>query len=289
MRKLRSPLLVACVFALVATSPGFAADQPVKGKRMAVKAPPKPTAPVYPWTGFYAGGNAGFGWAADPTVSFSPIASALDLAGALIGAGAPVAFGLSGALGGVQVGYNWQVDRQWLVGLETDFDGADIKGSGTAVAYSSPIPTAPFTSAADERVEWFGTVRARLGYLPADNLLAYGTGGLAYGRVAQSVSYSNGFNNEFGEFNGLCLPFSTCYAGADAPIALGWTAGGGFEYALSDHWMAKAEYLYVNLGSNAFQETVLVPGVPGDGLSRIAVQYSDLAFQVVRLGLNYRF
>jgi outer membrane immunogenic protein len=91
----------------------------------------------------------------------------------------PATFGIGGGFGGFQAGYNWQSNR-WLAGVEADFDWAAIKGNGTS---NFTLEVFPANYQATENIKWFGTVRARLGWLPTDNLLLYGTGGLAYGRV----------------------------------------------------------------------------------------------------------
>jgi hypothetical protein len=134
---------------------------------MAVKAPP-PT-PSYSWTGFYVGANVGGGWGDQNTIVApnDPIASAFI--NAIPGAGgsfnsAP-SFNPSGVLGGLQLGYNWRLNRNWLTGLETDFNWANVRGSNTTV-------TGGLFSNAElfgERIDWFGTLRGRLGYLPSWN------------------------------------------------------------------------------------------------------------------------
>src|SRR5262245_21964830 len=105
----------AAVSAIALTQIASAADLPRK-------APAPPPPPVYSWTGFYVGGNAGYGWK-DTTVTFSPndaLANAVTCGG---GACAPpTPFNINGALGGLQAGYNWQINQNWLLGFETDFN-----------------------------------------------------------------------------------------------------------------------------------------------------------------------
>jgi outer membrane immunogenic protein len=145
----------------------------------------------------------------------------------------------------VQLGYNWQFNNNWLVGIETDFNWSGMKGAGS----SSPNLLAPFiTATADEQIKWFGTVRARLGYLPMDNLLAYVTGGFAYGRVEHTASYINNSAIPFGNVAGssfVCNTGATCFTGSSSSMATGWTAGTGFEYALWKNLTLKAEYIYM--------------------------------------------
>jgi len=269
---------------------------PVLAADMAVKAPPPPSvaAPASNWTGFYIGGNAGYGWSADPSVSFSPNQTTSSVANLtlLVGTPAPVSFPVSGAAGGLQLGYNWQVVPKWLIGFETDFDLSDVKGNGMS-AIPAPFSLAhqPLGQTANERLDWFGTVRARLGYLLTNSVLLYGTGGFAYGRVAENISFSNPSAPGGSAGDGTCSAASTCYAGASGHIAEGWTAGAGVEYALTSQWTIKAEYLYVDLGGNSFNENVLAPGLipPFASTSSFAAHYGDLTFQVARGGFNYRF
>jgi outer membrane immunogenic protein len=276
--------IVIAVTALIGT-PAFAAD-------MAVKAPPPPPAPIYSWTGFYIGGNAGYGWGGNQTVSFTsnggPVSILSNDLASFIGPGLPVSFSVSGAVGGFQLGYNWQVSQTWLLGLETDFDFSGLKGSGVSTNFNTPSLFAG-VSTASERLDWFGTVRGRLGYLPTNNLLVYGTGGFAYGRVAQSVTYGSLSTITFNDITGKCPALTpVCFAGTSDRIASGWTAGAGLEYAFLNNWTIKIEYLYVNLGSNTFNETVLFTGV-SSATSSIAAHYSDFGFNVVRGGVNYKF
>lgn len=197
-----------------------------------------------------------------------------------------------GALGGFQIGYDWQFNQAWLAGGEADFDLSSISGNGTSNFFSPPVGGLGNTlqQATDERVKWFGTVRARIGYLVSNSLLIYGTGGFAYGRATESARYFN--PGPFGGFIGglgSCPAGSLCYAGSSARVSTGWTAGGGFELPVMNHWTVKAEYLYVSLGGNNFTESNLPSvSVPAPTAS-ITAHFSDTNFHVVRGGLNYRF
>jgi outer membrane immunogenic protein len=271
------------VAALAFSGSAFAAD-------MAVKAPPAPPPPAYNWTGAYIGANIGGGWS-DRNVSYSPND---PLAAALFGGagGAPPAASLkeSGVLGGLQLGYNWRFNRNWLVGLETDFDWSGVKGSG----FSGGVLTGgavPFTNTVSERVDWFGTARARLGYLPTNNLLTYITGGFAYGRIQTTGNYASG-GTIFGNippFGFLCAGGgATCFSGSSGSMDIGWTVGAGFEYALWQNVTFKAEYLYVSLNNKSITETALNPN--GNALlSSFNANFNNMAFSVARAGFNYHF
>lgn len=259
-----------------------AADGPVKAPMIK---------PAHNWTGFYIGGNVGGGWGSRD-VDFAandPATSTLLFAPGVLNGKPPLSsFKTSGVLGGLQLGYNWQFNRDWLVGLETDFNWSDMKGSGTTSAVLGGTPnTVPF----EERVKWFGTVRARLGYLPMNNLLTYVTGGFAYGRVEHSGNYTGAagaIGIGAGGFTASCAARANCFAGSSSSIASGWTVGGGLEYTVWKNVTVKAEYLYVSLASNSVTETALV-FTPGTSPASINANFSRTNFNVARLGLNYRF
>ncbi|MFK0164177.1 outer membrane protein [Rhizobium sp. NPDC090279] len=218
--------------AVVAASVGYAADLSVSTPPQA----PVETAPVFSWTGFYVGVNAGYGFGGNDEVGFHSRGDYLGRFGKLEG---------SGFLGGAQVGYNYQFDPNWVVGLEADFQGADISDSFTNGIAS-----------ASSKIDWYGTVRPRIGYA-YDNTLFYGTGGFAYGHV----KYEGGFG---------AAGFD------DDKTKAGWTVGAGIEHAFSDHVTAKLEYQYVDFGSST---------VGGDTLNSKA----SLDFHAIRVGLNYKF
>jgi outer membrane immunogenic protein len=264
-------------------APTFAAD-------MAVKAPT--TVSVYNWTGFYLGVNVG-GGGSNRNFDFTandPASASLFADGPpffLGGAPRPVSFKSFGALGGAQAGYNWQFDRNWLAGVETDFQGASIKGVGSAngvvAGNAALVPV-------DEKIEWFGTVRGRLGYLPTDTLLAYVTGGFAYGRVTHSGSYTQSagaLGIGLGGFGVSCALMVTCFAGSSSTVATGWTAGAGLEFAVFRNVTIKAEYLHVDLGNVKLTETALLHG-PAFAASTFNANFHT-NFNVARLGMNYRF
>jgi outer membrane immunogenic protein len=245
------------------------------------KAPP--LAPAYNWTGFYAGVNAGYAWE-DPTVNYTPNNAVISGGGNVRPVGS---WDNSGALGGFQIGYNWQFGPQWVAGVEADINASDIKGSNTSAGMLGFAP-AQFTTG--QKVDWFGTVRGRLGFLPTDRLLVYATGGLAYGEVKENTSITTigvGTNVTNGAFGVSCVANQTCFAGSASGIRTGWTAGVGVEYAIWQNLTAKAEYLYVDLGGNSIVGTAF----NGNGLTPASytASVSSLHFNVVRAGLNYRF
>jgi outer membrane immunogenic protein len=214
MRKL---LLSAAATMLIA-GPASAAD-------LAVKAPP-PGGPAYiasPWDGLYVGGNVGYG-----ETSFEATATGFGTLASVHG---------NGVVGGFQAGYNKQYGT-FVLGLETDFDLTSIKNT---------------TAGVDTKLPWFGTTRTRLGFLVNPTLLFYGTGGVAYGRVEESVP------------------------GASVKVpGVGWAAGAGIQYALTPQWSIGAEYLHVELDG---------PSANVGGISIDTKAKTDLG----RATLNYKF
>jgi outer membrane immunogenic protein len=278
-------LLLRSLVLFVLVSSAQAADMPMKA----------PLTPALSWTGFYFGANVGGGWG-NQSVGYAPNDSnSAELFTAANGGGPPAtSFLSSGALAGVQAGYNWQTQRNWLIGVEADIDWSGIKGSGSSSYLVFPTSLAlPAASPINEQTLWFGTVRGRLGYLPTQNLLGYFTGGFAYGQIKHTGSYINESGTAFGVGLGAeCNADATCFAGSSTSTAVGWTVGGGLEYAVSQRLSIKAEYLYVSLGSTSLTETALVPaiGAPaGTPLSSINANFDHTNFNVVRIGSNFRF
>jgi outer membrane immunogenic protein len=123
-----------------------------------------PPAPVYSWTGIYWGGNVGYSWGhSKHDATFLGVGSISN------------SEKVDGVIGGVQTGYNYQFGT-WVWGFETDIQASGQKGGST-------LGVLPLTSVTtDRKLEWFGTSRARLGFLWSPNVLVYGTGGVAYGQ-----------------------------------------------------------------------------------------------------------
>jgi len=289
MRRFHGAALAAVVAVGFASS-SFAADMPAKGP--VYKAPV--AAPVYSWTGVYIGVNGGYAGTGNREVTFTPNDPLAALGCLGVGGGActrPSSANLRGGFGGIQVGYNLQFGRNWLLGVETDFNGSGIRGSGTAAPFQFiGGSTANFTTEQD--IKWFGTVRARLGYLPTESLLFYATGGFAYARVDESaVLNSTGGAANSGGFGANCTlgagTLPVCFTGASSRTAAGWTAGGGLEFAVWRNLSLKAEYLYVGLPGRS----VTVTAINGAGAipASFSANFGRSDFQLARLGLNYRF
>ena len=208
------------------------------------------TSPRPSWTGFYVGGHLGYGWGLDDSPFNVNVLNVVSQGGNR---------SIKGPFGGLQVGYNFAIG-QFVVGLEIDASLSDIDGN-------SPIINGANTGNTQARVESFGTGRARIGYL-FGNALAFGTGGVALGRVETSRTQLTGtvFNATPGSIDRATYTSS------------GWVVGGGVEFALAQHWTAKIEYLYVDLGTNTVTRV----------LAEQRVDHT-VTLSTARIGLNYRF
>jgi outer membrane immunogenic protein len=226
-------------------------------------------------TGFYVGGNVGYGWGNGdlslvPGPGWATGNPVIDPP-YLIANGSPN-LKLQGALGGAQAGYNWQRGNI-VFGGEADFSFSGIDG-GRTTGFIAPPPGAGIADRAfieSDRLRWRATFRGRIGYA-AQNLLVYATGGLAVGRheFSQTIFNAGNFNTN---------------AGSVRTTKTGWTIGGGVEAKLAGNWTAKAEYLYVDLGSvSVFSDSDTAPGF---GLT--VNTSSKLTANILRAGLNYHF
>ena len=274
-------LLAAVAATAFCGAPAFAADMPVKA------GPPA----IFSWTGFYVGANGGYGWH-DPTVTFSPNDIAGNVAVCLVPTPPcplPAAsYSIHGGLGGLQAGYNWQLNQKLLLGFETDFDWSGVRGTGVSPAFFPEAVPANFL--VSEKINSFGTVRGRLGFLPTDRLLAYATGGFAYGRLKENVGLTaaGGINVGAGAFNFTCITAGpNCFVGSSSRIATGWAAGGGMEYAASGNISLRVEYLFVNLGKGNAINVVdqQAPVVPAS----ITAVFNQTELHLIRAAVNYLF
>jgi len=244
------------------------------------------------WTGFYVGAQAGYGWSSDPTVTVSPndpLATSLNHDFPM----PPVSFKGSGAFGGVTEGINWQLGRSFLIGIETDFSVANIKGTGTASSNPGLLGIIA-TDRFSQKLDWFGTVRQRVGWLPTDNLLLFGTGGFAYGRIEEqgSAAYSGTVSAISPGFSLNCpTANATCYAGNSSRVAIGWTAGAGAEYRLpGTSASVKVEYLFVDLGTgDTLRLANTATPLPGTSAASFNGAFSQSEFHTVKAGLNWHF
>jgi len=289
MRRIIAALLAASAISI---SVANAADLPAKAP--VYKAPV--VAAPHNWTGFYIGVNGGYGWN-DRTVDYTANDANILLrtCGGLAGStcAPPSSFNSSGGVAGGQIGYNWQLNTNWLVGVEADFDWSGIKGTGTSNFFTGPAgPATPSTFVTDESVKYFGTVRGRLGFIPTAPLLIYATGGLAYGKVTENSAMNEsvgGFGASSGGFGFVCVTGPNCFVGSSSKVLTGWTVGAGGEYMITNNVTLKAEYLYVDLGNMDSFNAVATNSTPAPAPSSFSVNTSSVRFSVVRAGLNWKF
>jgi outer membrane immunogenic protein len=235
-----------------------------------------PSVAPYNWTGFYIGGNLGYSWGRADTGT--DITGFLGPTSTLVHSDA---LKLNGAVGGGQIGYNWQVSPNWVYGLEADWQGSSENGGvNHNDPYSLVVPgigmitSGTLTTNAEAKISWFGTVRGRIGYA-WDHLLIYGTGGLAYGGVRLSGTAMDSGTFFAGTYSGTS-PFSASRVNA------GWTAGAGIEGALASSWTWKIEYLYLDLGSLNFSGL-------GPFSYETVTAHARFNDNIVRAGLNFQF
>jgi outer membrane immunogenic protein len=198
--------VLGAAFSLAIAGAAFAADLPARGYYTAPA-----TLSAYSWAGPYLGAQIGYEWG---TVSNNPTRP-------------------SGAQGGIEAGYNWQIG-QFVAGAEGDLD---VSGSGDTFApweFSNP---------------WYGTLRGRAG-VAIGNTLLYGTAGLAYGELTVQTPGSL----------------------SESRTSFGLVAGGGLEVGFSPRWSAKAEWLYLDLGNRSYSLTGANNGLAAN-LVRLGLNY----------------
>ncbi|UZE50041.1 outer membrane protein [Rhodopseudomonas sp. P2A-2r] len=213
-------------------------------------------AAAYDWSGFYLGVNAGVGVGRDLTRLSIPARSSEQ-----------THLSPFGAIGGIQAGYNWQI-KNWVLGLE-----ADIQGAGQQDDACLFVCSATNRVQLDRKLDWFGTVRGRIGYTTGP-VLGYFTGGFAYGNVKTSIVETA----TPATFGGLAPAVSTGTF-VNEQVRTGYAIGSGVEAALGGNWTGKLEYLYLDLGSRTGSYTFAT--VP----HTVDTNYRDNIF---RAGLNYR-
>jgi outer membrane immunogenic protein len=272
-------------------APAFAADMPVK-------APPPAPAPVYNWTGWYVGLNAGASFGRTKT-DFNEGPVTVRNPPSLVGVIVPGFAGSNteypdGFIGGGQIGYNWQFSPIWVAGIEADFQGAVEKDSNTLTHNFSGEVSAPgFLGPATEttvlnyqtKIEWFGTARVRVGYVWGNgDVLSYVTGGLAYGKVdLEGTNAVSGFITD--------IPFSVTQAIDHSHVNNGWVVGYGTEgKLLIPGWTYKIEGLWMDLGTLDATGVTTGASSPGHVVTGGQVTtHTHFTDGILRGGLNYKF
>ena len=268
--------------AILSSASATAADLPRRSEPYTPAAAYSPS--VTDWTGFYVGLNAGFAVTGRNHNGVLP--SGAFLAPAAFPAGAlPAISGNSGNTGtkftgGFQAGYNYQMGNGLVLGLEGDVNYRNRNRSGAFATAFAPLPGAgPFTGAngfaylGQNRSEWFGTIRPRIG-VALDRALPYLTGGLALagGGSANVAQITTGL-----------APTGGPFIASSSSKTTGWALGGGIEYAFTSNISAKAEYLYVSVDHGS--RLLVNPVNPG----YFFINRNEDRMHVVRAGVNYRF
>jgi outer membrane immunogenic protein len=225
----------------------------------------------FSWSGFYVGANVGVLWD-DSSHSLHPSGLFLTDPGTVPtnSLRAPVGdLDATSLTGGVQAGYNHQMGVL-VVGVEGDFNSAGSRANDAVVA-GLPAPlVGTMTHRVGERLDWFGTLRGRLGIADA-RWLIYATAGWAIGHLKSSTYVQFSLDGD-------------TYSSSFSDTRSGWVAGGGFEYALRDNWTVKGEVLWMDLGkvSYVLPERTIYPGYS-------YTTHLDVNEVVARVGLNYKF
>lgn len=257
-------LAAVAVFGLASVA--SAADLPRKAPAYT-----PPVAPVYNWTGFYAGLNAGGVWGnSDVTYTFSTFGFSGGPGAALLASNTTGNENTSGFTGGGQIGYNYQTGAiVW--GIEADIEYTGLKKTRNVAVDLAPIGAPGVTDTFSQSMEsnWLATVRGRLGYATGPWLF-YATGGLAIAEVKYS---------DFAFFPAT----NSINAASSSETKTGWTVGGGAEWMFAPRWSAKAEYLYVDLGSRTYSSINSL-------INTATITYDrKLTENIARLGVNYKF
>jgi outer membrane immunogenic protein len=194
--------LVKLGLAAVLLASASAASEAADVQRGPAYRPPPPPVPFYNWTGFYVGGHLGVGW---------------DDAN-------------SGFIGGGQVGFNYQITPQWVLGVEADIAGTTIKDDFSVFA-------GPVVVTGSASLDWVSTLAPRLGYA-FDRWLVYGKFGGAWAHSSVTV-------------NGTIVGVPGAVGFAESRTVSGWVLGVGTEYALQGNWTAKVEYNMMDFGNDS--------------------------------------
>ena len=250
MRKLL--LAHAAALAVTMVGPAVAADMPL--------AAAAPFAARFSWTGCYLGGHLGGGFARKDITD--PVQLVQD---SFLGAGSTTGITTAspaprGVVIGGQIGCDYQFAPSWLVGIEGAASGSTMKGSTTV---GLPLGS-PDTALVQAKTDFLTSVTARVGYA-LDNVLLYAKSGVALAADRYDVT---------GSFAGT--PFG--FEGLENRI--GWTAGGGVEWAFSQHWSASIEYDYYQFG----HRMIAMSDPTNVFLGNVDVRQN---IQVVKAGLNF--
>jgi outer membrane immunogenic protein len=204
--------------------------------------------PAASWAGFYAGVHGGFGSGTPQTCVVSNTFGSSYTCGQWTGEP-----GVDGGYFGGQIGYNWMLQNNLLLGVEGDASWSGISGSGTET-FSPGV-----SAVGNYSIDWLATLRGRLGYVMGD-WMPYVTAGAAFAGANRSTNAIGG-------------PASA------SATHTGWTVGVGAEWAFQPTWTFKAEYKYIDLGTENYSYPSIVNTV-------LSIDHKLHTFEI---GVNHKF
>jgi outer membrane immunogenic protein len=240
-------LLLSATAFVALTAAASAADLPSRYTPASVIT----AAPVFTWTGFYAGVQAGYAWGEDET---DPLFDGIPGFSTSV-----TSYDVEGFVGGGHAGFNYQIGSI-VLGVEGDVEAAAVDGDRRW--NNEVIPGVSATAKSEIKVQ--GSLRGRVGFA-LDRMLVYGTAGFAFATIENIYTSSNGASTITETFD---------------DTKWGWTGGAGVEYAITNSLTARVEYRYTQLEDYRNASTLIAVG-------RAAEQEPD--FHTVRAGVSYRF
>lgn len=256
-----------------------------------------PSSGVANWGGFYAGVNTAY--------NFAEFRGHMTTANGAIASRETPNMDVKALSFGIHAGYNYQFNNRVILGIEADIVRSEIGGS--QVAFAAEGSTGPygdnlnrlrqFEAVQKSQVEWLSTVRGRLGYGFNDRLMVFATGGVAFMRQNETRTQYIGAKTGTGLFDPVNTTVASFAEGASA-LRTGYVIGGGAEYALSNAWSLKGEYLLARFDNAELQfqnarAGVMIANGYGYPVTSNTVtgrrRLSKVDIPMVKVGVNYRF
>ena len=238
-----------------------------------IKDAPFESPPAKLFSGAYLGHHIGGGWTetsvrdnGTPGSLLEPPYGAFACGPALTGnyCSEPFDFNTGGILGGAQIGFNWRT-ANWVFGVEGDVGFADIDKEEVRVR---PLQDRDVASI---NMDWYSALTGRIGFVAQNNILIYAKGGAAFADIKYSAADL--------DFNDATNAHEISLGSVDTKSGTqtGWALGGGLDYAMNERVALKAEYLYMDFGSETATST------DGD------LYKFDTEMHTARLGINFAF
>lgn len=235
--------------------------------------------PVASWTGFYIGLHAGWGWASSGNGSAITIrAPAVRLVSADHDLRA------DGAEFGGHFGHNWQLNPNWILGVEGDFTGTSLNTASVRTPFCEGciLPRTAFSAqqTLQQDINWLASIRGRIGYAFGSSMV-YITGGFAWADINYKGDTGDGFV--------VCVGNVGCaYPSSLRRTTSGYAVGGGYEGAITPNWIVRTEYLFYRFDGS----TIVGAGVPRTfcpAPCSTTYTFPDLGIHGLRVGLSYKF